>query len=71
MQVPMVLHLAIDPSWVMHSDNPAISKPNWTVWDAELTAGCKQTALPRIIGTVNVTVDGIQMDLVNRSIFFQ
>lgn len=69
MQEPMVLRLADEPAWVMHNDNPDIPQPSLTLSDAELMVGCDQMTLPRIIGTTSATVDGIQMDFVNRLIF--
>lgn len=69
MQEPMVLHRADEPAWTMANDNSAIPKPTLTLSDAELSVGCDQMALPRIIGTTTAMVDGIKMDFINRFIF--
>lgn len=69
MLAPMVLRLADEPIWTLDNDNPATPRPGLTLSDAELLVGCDQMQLPRIIGTTSATVDGIQMDFVNRFIF--
>jgi len=69
MQAPMVLRLADEPAWTMHTDTPGIPRPGLTLSDAELMVGCDQMDLPRVIGTTSATVDGTRMDFVNRLIF--